>query len=235
MWRIAPRSAYLWRWNVTTLPLLVPPAGSPPGPSFVSSLVPLLVAVIGGYLLGSIPVAVLVAGRRGVDPREEGDRNPGFWNVRERLGARAAAPVFAGDMAKGVAAGLLGLVAGGAHTTALGVVAGPSVPLAYLAVGAAMLGHAWPVFAGFRGGRSVLTFAGGMAVICPPAFVLALAVLAMTRLATRSFALGARAGVFALPVLQLAFAPIGHVAATGALMCLIGLRFGQAALAARRP
>lgn len=220
-------------------PAARPPAGSPPGPSFVlslgSSLVPLLVAVIGGYLLGSIPVAVLVAGRRGVDPREEGDRNPGFWNVRERLGARAAAPVFAGDMAKGVAAGLLGLVAGGAHTTALGVVAGPSVPLAYLAVGAAMLGHAWPVFAGFRGGRSVLTFAGGMAVICPPAFALALAVLAVTRLATGSFALAARAGVFAIPVLQLAFAPIGHVAATGALMCLIGLRFGQAALAARRP
>ncbi|XVQ82855.1 glycerol-3-phosphate acyltransferase [Microbispora siamensis] len=197
-------------------------------------LVPMLVALIGGYLLGSIPVAVLVAGRRGVDPREVGDRNPGFWNVRERLGRRAAAPVFAGDMAKGVLAGLLGLLAGGAHTTGPGVVTGPSAPAAYLAVGAAMIGHAWPVFAGFRGGRSVLTFAGGMAVLCPPAFVLALAVLAVTFLLTRSFAIGARAGVFAIPLLQLPFAPIGHVAATGALMCLIGLRFGQAALAARR-
>ncbi|GIH62993.1 glycerol-3-phosphate acyltransferase [Microbispora siamensis] len=197
-------------------------------------LVPMLVALIGGYLLGSIPVAVLVAGRRGVDPREVGDRNPGFWNVRERLGRRASAPVFAGDMAKGVLAGLLGLLAGGAHTTGPGVVTGPSAPAAYLAVGAAMIGHAWPVFAGFRGGRSVLTFAGGMAVLCPPAFVLALALLAVTFLLTRSFAIGARAGVFAIPLLQLPFAPIGHVAATGALMCLIGLRFGQAALAARR-
>ncbi|WP_311922542.1 glycerol-3-phosphate acyltransferase [Microbispora sp. H10836] len=197
-------------------------------------LVPLLVALIGGYLLGSVPVAVLVAGRRGVDPREIGDRNPGFWNVRERLGGRTAAPVFAGDMAKGVLAGLLGLLAGGAHTTGPGVVAGPSVPAAYLAVGAAMIGHAWPVFAGFRGGRSVLTFAGGIAVICPPAFGLALAVLGVVFLLTRSFAAGARAGVFAIPLLQLPFAPIGHVAATGALMCLIGLRFGQAALAARR-
>lgn len=197
-------------------------------------LVPMLVALIGGYFLGSVPVAVLVAGRRGVDPREVGDRNPGFWNVRERLGRRVAVPVFAGDMAKGVLAGLLGLLAGGAHTTGPGVVAGPSAPAAYLAVAAAMIGHAWPVFAGFRGGRSVLTFAGGIAVICPPAFVLALAVLAVTFLLTRSFAIGARAGVFAIPLLQLPFAPIGHVAATGALMCLIGLRFGQAALAARR-
>ncbi|MFG1826091.1 glycerol-3-phosphate acyltransferase [Microbispora bryophytorum] len=197
-------------------------------------LVPMLVALIGGYLLGSIPVAVLVAGRRGVDPREVGDRNPGFWNVRERLGRRAAVPVFAGDTAKGVLAGLLGLLAGGAHTTGPGVVTGPSAPAAYLAVGAAMIGHAWPVFAGFRGGRSVLTFAGGVAVICPPAFVLALALLAVTFLLTRSFAIAARAGVFAIPLLQLPFAPIGHVAATGALMCLIGLRFGQAALAARR-
>ncbi|WP_260615537.1 glycerol-3-phosphate acyltransferase [Microbispora sp. KK1-11] len=197
-------------------------------------LVPMLVALIGGYLLGSIPVAVLVAGRRGVDPREVGDRNPGFWNVRERLGRRAAVPVFAGDMAKGVLAGLLGLTAGGAHTTGPGVVTGPSATAAYLAVGAAMIGHAWPVFAAFRGGRSVLTFAGGIAVICPPAFVLALALLAVTFLLTRSFAIGARAGVFAIPLLQLPFAPIGHVAATGALMCLIGLRFGQAALAARR-
>jgi len=218
MWRIAPRSAYLWRWKVTTLP----------------PLVSLIGVVIGGYLLGSIPVAVLVAGRRGVDPREVGDRNPGFWNVRERLGRRAAVPVFAGDMAKGVLAGMLGLLAGGAQTSVPGVVEGPAAPAAYLAVGAAMIGHAWPVFAGFRGGRSVLTFAGGMAVICPPAFVLALAALAVTFLLTRSFAAGARAGVFAIPLLQLPFAPIGHVAATGALMCLIGLRFGQAALAARR-
>lgn len=193
-----------------------------------------LISVIGGYLLGSIPVAVLVARAHGFDPRDVGDRNPGFWNVRERLGAGGAAPVFAGDMLKGVLAGLLGLAAGGWYTTGPWVVAGPSVLPAYAAVAAAMAGHAWPVIARFRGGRSILTFAGGMAVICPPAFALALVLLAAVAMLTRSFAIGARAGVFALPVLQFAFAPVGHVAATGALMCLIGLRFGQAALAARR-
>ncbi|MBW8485492.1 glycerol-3-phosphate acyltransferase [Actinomadura parmotrematis] len=191
------------------------------------------VAVIAGYLLGSVPVAVLACRAHGFDPRETGDRNPGFWNVKERLGARAAVPVFAGDMAKGALAGLVGLLAGGAHVTALGAVAEASAVPAYAAVAAAMVGHAWPVFAGFRGGRSILTFAGGFAVLCPPAFALGLVLLVAVSRA-RSFAVGTRVAVFALPVLQALFAPLALVAATGALMCLIGLRFGQAAVAERR-
>lgn len=197
-------------------------------------MVDVLVAVIAGYLLGSVPVAVGVARGHGVDPRDVGDRNPGYWNVKERLGPRAAVPVFAGDALKGALAALVGLLVSGAHTAALGVVTGASVAPVYLAVAAAMAGHAWPVFAAFRGGRSILTFAGGIAVICPPAFVLAVAALAVTALVLRSFAVGARLAVFAVPVLQLLFAPAELVAATGGLMCLIGLRFGQAALAARR-
>lgn len=196
-------------------------------------MVEVAVSVIAGYLLGSVPVAVLVARAYGVDPREVGDRNPGYWNVREQLGVRAAVPVFAGDMLKGALAALAGLLVSGADTT-MGSVSGASVLPVYLAVAAAMAGHAWPVFAGFRGGRSILTFAGGIAVICPPAFALAVAALAGTALALRSFAVGARLAVFGVPVLQLLFAPVELVAATGALMCLIGLRFGQAALTARR-
>lgn len=197
-------------------------------------MVEVAVSVIAGYLLGSVPVAVLVARAYGVDPREVGDRNPGYWNVREQLGLRAAVPVFAGDMLKGALAALAGLLVSGGDTTALGSVSGASVVPVYMAVAAAMAGHAWPVFAGFRGGRSILTFAGGIAVICPPAFALAVAALAGTALALRSFAVGARLAVFGVPVLQLLFAPVELVAATGALMCLIGLRFGQAALTARR-
>lgn len=196
-------------------------------------MVEVAVSVIAGYLLGSVPVAVLVARAYGVDPREVGDRNPGYWNVREQLGVRAAVPVFAGDMLKGALAALAGLLVSGADTT-MGSVSGASVLPVYLAVAAAMAGHAWPVFAGFRGGRSILTFAGGIAVICPPAFALAVAALAGTALALRSFAVGARLAVFGVPVLQLLFAPVELVAATGALMCLIGLRFGQAALTGRR-
>jgi glycerol-3-phosphate acyltransferase PlsY len=197
-------------------------------------------AVAGGYLLGSIPVAVLVGRARGVDPRRIGDQNPGFWNMKDQLGWTGALPVLAGDTLKGTAAGLFGLMlAHGvlAHGVLMDGILGGRAPgdvaLVYAAVVAAMIGHAWPVFARLRGGRSVLTFAGGFAVICPPAFVLGIALCAGVALLARSFAIGARAGVFAVPFLQLIFSPALEVAATGALMSLIGVRFGMAALAAR--
>ena len=58
-------------------------------------------AAVLGYLLGSIPVALLVARRHGVDLRRTGDGNPGAWNALEQLGGRRAAPAFLGDGAKG--------------------------------------------------------------------------------------------------------------------------------------
>ena len=58
----------------------------------------LVLTVVIGYLLGSIPVAVLVARARGVDIRAVGDRNPGYWNAKESLGRRAAVPVFVGEL-----------------------------------------------------------------------------------------------------------------------------------------
>lgn len=176
------------------------------------------VAVVAGYLLGSIPVAVLVARRRGIDPRHVGDRNPGYWNVKEQLGRSASLPVFLGDTAKGVAAGGLGVALDGSGWG-----------IAYAAVAAAMIGHAYPVFAGFRGGRSILTFAGGMVVIAPLAASLAVAALLVTWAATRSFATAARVGVFGFPVAQAMVEPKERVAATGGLLCIIGFRFAQAA------
>jgi acyl phosphate:glycerol-3-phosphate acyltransferase len=170
-----------------------------------------VVAVVAGYLLGSVPVALIVGRAHGVDLREVGDGNPGAWNALEQLGARAAAPVFAGDALKGLAAGLIGLAAGGIWP-------------AYAAVAAAMLGHAFPLFASFRGGKSIMTFVGGAFALSPIAAAIALALCVAVSLA-KDFAWGARVGVFAFPLIQLAFDPASHVAATGGLMCIIGLRF----------
>lgn len=171
---------------------------------------------LGGYALGSIPVALIVGRAHGVDLRQVGDGNPGFWNAREQLGARRAAPVFAGDALKGLLPGLLGRAVAG-------------VGGAYAGVAGAMLGHAFPAFAGLRGGRSVMTFVGGAFAISPAAAGLSLALCLATTGATRSFAWGARAGVFAFPAIQLGLDPPGRVAATGGLMSLIGLRFLAAA------
>ncbi|MFP5376470.1 MAG: glycerol-3-phosphate acyltransferase [Acidimicrobiia bacterium] len=175
------------------------------------------VAATVGYLVGSVPVAVLVGGRHGVDPREVGDANPGYWNLRQHLGARAAAPVFAGDVAKGVAAALVGVAV--APEGAWGV--------GYVAVGSAMVGHAWPAFARFRGGRSVLTWAGGTCVLSPLAGSVA-AGLFVAVAATGRFASGARLGVAAFPLVQLLVEGPHRAAATGGLMGIIGVRFALA-------
>jgi acyl phosphate:glycerol-3-phosphate acyltransferase len=173
-----------------------------------------------GYLVGSIPIAGIVARRRGgPDLREVGDRNPGFWNAKDHFDRRSASLVFAGDVAKGAIAAGLGVALGSGDWW-----------LGYLGGFAAMVGHAWPVFARFRGGRSVLTFVGAAAVLSP--ITAAVCVALLVAVATvRGFAWGARAGVFAFPLVQLLVDGPDRTAATGCLMTVIGLRFALAARA----
>jgi glycerol-3-phosphate acyltransferase PlsY len=171
-----------------------------------------VLAAVCGYVLGSVPVAVIVARRYGVDLRAAGDGNPGAWNAVDQLGPRRAWPAFAGDGLKGAAAALVGLALGG-------------VWVAYVGAAAAMLGHAFPLFARFRGGKSVMTFVGAAFVLSPLAALVCLAACLATGVATRSPAAGARVGVFAFPAVQLLVDPVEQVAATGALMCLIGALF----------
>jgi acyl phosphate:glycerol-3-phosphate acyltransferase len=170
-----------------------------------------VLAAAAGYLLGSIPFAVLVARRHGVDLRRTGDGNPGAWNALEQLGARRAWPAFAGDGAKGLAAGLVGHALGGWW-------------VAWTGVAAAMVGHALPIFARGRGGKAVMCFVGGAWALSPLA-ALACLTLGATVTAARGFARGARVAVFAFPLAQLVTDPIAHVAGTGALMALIGVLF----------
>ena len=179
-------------------------------------------AMIVGYVLGSVPVSLLVARRHGVDLFATGDRNPGAWNALEQLGPRRAWPAFVGDALKGTLAGVAGCALGGVY-------------VGYAGVAAAMLGHAFPLFTRFRGGKSVMTFAGGMFAVAPVAAPIALALCVLVSLVRRSFALGARVGVFGAPLVQLLVDPVERVAATGALMTLVGALFGARALQARSP
>ena len=182
----------------------------------VSTPMAVLVTAVVGYLVGSIPVADLVSRRRSaVDLRDVGDHNPGYWNAKETLGRRAALPIFVGDVAKGAGAALVGVA-----------LAPPGVwGMAYVGAGAAMVGHAVPLFARFRGGRSVLTFVGGAIVCAPVPSLVAIGVLLVVFAVTRSFARGAQAGIVALPVAQLVIEGPYRTAATGVLMTFIGFRF----------
>ena len=187
----------------------------------VPSFVAILLAISAGYLLGSVTVASRVARRHGVsDLRRVGDHNPGYWNARQQLGNHAALPIFVVDTAKGAAAAAVGLI-----------LADPGQWwLTYLAGGAAMVGHAWPVFAGFRGGRSVLTYIGAATVFAPLPALMAVALFLAVWVLSRNFAWGARAGVASFPVWQIIIEGPYRTALTGALMSLIGLRFLQARL-----
>lgn len=182
--------------------------------------VTLLLTAAAGYLVGSLPIALTVARRHGIaDLRDVGDHNPGYWNTMELLGPRAALPVLVGDAAKGAAATATGALLADPGQWWLPIVG----------AGAAMVGHAFPLFAGFRGGRSVLTFVGAATVYTPVAALGAIiTMLIVWAVRRRGFDWAARAGVAAFPVCQFVIEGAVRTAATGVLMTFIGIRFAQA-------
>src|ERR1700719_3814170 len=124
---------------------------------------PTIVAcVVGGYLLGSIPFGVIATRLGGAgDIRQVGSGNIGATNVL-RTGRRDLALItLIGDGGKGAAA------------VGLATLAFHSAEAAALAGGAAFLGHLFPVWLKFRGGKGVATFFGTMIAIAPPAGLLA--------------------------------------------------------------
>lgn len=131
-----------------------------------------LVQLLIAYLLGSASGALILGRVRGVDIRTQGSGNAGGTNALRTQGWRFAAGVAGIDVLKGVIAVLLGLW----WTSGLGW-----TPEAQgCACGfAAIVGHVWPVFFGFRGGKGVATAAGALGVLCPPALLLALIVWAL--------------------------------------------------------
>ena len=106
------------------------------------------VALLAAYLIGSVDFAVIVARTRGVDIHSVGSGNPGASNVLRTLGKVAAAMVLVGDLTKGLMA------------AAFGFVTGRSVAWAMLAGLLAVIGHCYPVFHKFKGGKGVATAAG---------------------------------------------------------------------------
>lgn len=115
------------------------------------------------YLLGSISGSLLLGGLRGVDVRRQGSGNAGGTNALRALGWRFALGVVAIDISKGALATWLALAlapADGALTPA---------SLAHAAIVLAVIGHTWPIYYGFRGGKGAATLVGGLAVVWPVA------------------------------------------------------------------
>lgn len=149
----------------------------------------LALLIVAGYLLGSVSSAIVVCRALGrTDPRTEGSRNPGATNVLRVAGKDAAAITLAGDLLKGVLA-----VALARALTA--------DPLAWtLAGAAAFLGHLYPAFFGFRGGKGVATALGALVIAVPWAGAGAAATWALVVGISRISALGALAAFALAPV-----------------------------------
>jgi glycerol-3-phosphate acyltransferase PlsY len=133
-----------------------------------------LFVILIGYLLGSIPIGVIVSRLSGKgDLRKWGSGKTGATNVLRTVGKRAAALVLLLDMGKGAVSVLLG---GYIMQNDYVIVGDNTVwPLIFASQGAAavaaIIGHNWPIFLGFKGGRGVSTFMGGLAALCPAAAV----------------------------------------------------------------
>jgi len=145
--------------------------------------------VIGAYLLGSIPFSYLVARRFGVaDVRKEGSGNVGATNVMRSAGKLAGITAFVLDFAKGVASTWGALLVSGDATCGV------------LAAVAAVIGHVFPVWLSFKGGKGVATGAGVFLPLAPAAVGIGVAVFGLTAALTRYVSLGSVAGTCALVV-----------------------------------
>jgi glycerol-3-phosphate acyltransferase PlsY len=167
------------------------------------------------YLLGSIPFSFVVARRFGVgDVRKVGSGNVGATNVMRSAGKGPGLLALVLDAGKGAGAALLARQ-----------LSGDDALLPALAAAAACLGHMWPVWLGFRGGKGVATGAGAFLPLAPAATGVALVVFAVTLALTRYVSLGSIAGAVALPLFaKFLGAPLPVVWTGAALAALIAFK-----------
>ena len=156
--------------------------------------------IITGYLLGAIPFGVIIGKLvRGIDVREHGSGSMGMTNVMRTVGAKAGLIVLIADVLKGAGAVALAwaiFYSEPDSTVHWGQMAGGA---------AAVIGHSWPIYIGFRGGRGISTAFGAIMVvswqvglICLAAFLLMVAIF-------RYISLGSISGAIALVIAMVVF------------------------------
>ena len=167
--------------------------------------------ILFGYALGSVPFAFLLARRAGIDVRVSGSGNVGAANALRTGGTQLGVAVMALDISKGAAS------VWAAH-------AGDGSAAAMAAAGAAaIVGHVYPVWLRFHGGKGVAVAAGVFGMLAPLATACAAAVFLVTVLLTRLVSLGSIAATVTLPSVAWAFGAAGEVliAAAGAAALIL--------------
>lgn len=152
----------------------------------------LIFLLAGSYLLGAVPFGYLFGRLKGIDLRSHGSGNIGTTNAFRVLGRKMGILVFLCDLIKGLIPALLGKVLLG---PGWGVAAGL----------AAVIGHNWSVFLGFKGGRGVATGAGVVLALMPEVILLAFGIWVAVVLLTGYVSLGSIVASLSVPLVALFF------------------------------
>ena len=168
------------------------------------------IVIIISYLLGAIPFAYIITRTfKGVDIREMGSGNVGTTNALRTAGKRAALAALTGDLLKGFAAAWLGMHFGG-------------VGLAAICSVAAVIGHCWPVFLSFEGGKGAATSAGVILYLMPKVIVVLIIVFILIIVLSRYVSLASISVAVLLPVVAIVFAePRSYLIMSIILMILV--------------
>ncbi len=160
-----------------------------------------ILLIIGAYLLGSVPAAYLVARwSRGIDLRQYGSGSIGVSNLWQSTSKWIAMPIILFDLGKGI------IIVWAAQLLGLGITQQVAVGLATI------VGHNWPVFLRFSGGRGVLTTLGVVLILpsinnlVPWEAIIALAITAIGLFAFHNIPLGVGIGVTTMPLVSWGFA-----------------------------
>ena len=170
-----------------------------------------LVLIPIGYILGSMPFGIIAGWAfKRVDVREFGSGKTGMTNVLRTVGAPAAALVLALDVGKTIVAVVLARVLSDSHT----VEAAAAI--------AVLIGHNWPVFIGFRGGRGTASGWGGLLILSLPSGMVALAIAIPVVLLTRYMSLVSIASATGGSVTLAVLAATGHAPWSYVLFVAVG-------------
>lgn len=165
-----------------------------------------VVTVIAAYLLGSINFAVIFAKAfMKKDVRELGSGNAGTTNVMRNAGFLPGALTFIFDALKGFASCYMGKMIFDYIHTQTASDWSASIVGAYLCGAACMLGHVFPFFFQFKGGKGVATSVGIFAVCCPVAIIIGLAVFAAVTLISRYVSLGSVSATLVVVILSIIY------------------------------
>ena len=173
-------------------------------------MLPLLIAGFASYLIGSIPAGYIAGRIVGIDIRTVGSGNIGATNVTRVLGKRYGYPVFIVDFLKGFAAvGMSIMIAKRTQPVSI-----PSELFGVVGAVACVLGHSFPVWLGFKGGKGVAASAGALFGLMPFVALIAVAVWLIIFYLTRYVSVASMTAALAVPITMLGMMFLGETGGT---------------------